>query len=78
MPKCKYCGEPISWKRNKAGKMIPIEEACVNIVGDNTANTYYLTEKGDVIRGRIVGDANEEGYIMAYQYHYISSPECNK
>jgi hypothetical protein len=78
MPKCQFCGKQINWIKTNTGKSTPVELEPINVVENKNGDTVIVTDKGQVIRGNIVGDANEEGYYIGYESHIVKSPYCKK
>ncbi len=78
MAKCQVCGKQINWIITHAGKLTPVELEPVNVVENHDGDTVIITDNGKVIRGYLVGDANEQGYYMGYESHITKYPSCKR
>jgi hypothetical protein len=57
MATCKYCGLQIEFAATRMGRPLPVEGEATVVPG--MEGIMVLTEHGDVVRGRQVGEAYE-------------------
>lgn len=67
MAQCKFCNSSIDWITT-AGRKIPVDNT-VNILPAKHGTTTGITSTGHIVKGFIVGDAHEGGYLMCYIKH---------
>ena len=73
MAKCKDCGQPILWMENE-GRKIPVDPVEVGFVEDQNGIRAIAISDMETVKGRVVGDASEEGYELAHLYHCDTCP----
>lgn len=78
MPKCQFCNNEILWKKTRFGKMIPVEIASFNVLPSDEEEIIILNDYGEIVKGKIVGDANEQGYYVGHELHYLKDSYCKR
>lgn len=72
MGKCKSCGAAIKWIRMKSGRTMPVDEKAVKYIPDGYS--HIVTEKGEVVTGRISEYGTKTGYIS----HFATCPNAKQ
>lgn len=75
MATCKLCRATIGWARTNNGKMMPVDIAESPFIPDGYGPDFALLMDGVFIRGRMVTDSCEDGYVLAYASHFGTCPE---
>jgi len=78
MAKCKSCGAEIVWVRTETGRAMPLDPGEVALIESSQGSVLAVTASGKVIRGDIVGNSCEDGYILARISHFATCPQADQ
>lgn len=74
MATCSRCRAVIGWARTQNGKNMPVDVAETPFIADGYGPDYALLMDGTFVRGRLVADSSEDGYVLAYASHFGTCP----
>ena len=75
---CRSCGAEIVWMRTENGKAMPLDPGEIALVESPHGSVLAVAANGKVIRGDVVGDSYEYGYILARISHFATCPQANQ
>lgn len=78
MSKCSSCGAEITWGKTASEKSIPLDPESLNVHPDPQGDVVIITDDGRYIRGKSVGDANEDGYEVGRVSHFSTCPNADQ
>lgn len=67
MSRCRTCSQEIYWVKI-GDRNTPVDHS-FNLLPDNAGSEVGVDAIGRVRKGNIVGDSNEDGYVLTYQIH---------
>ena len=72
MSTCRSCGAEIVWTRTENSKSMPLDPGELPLMVNPQGSVLAVTASGKVIRGNVVSDSCEDGYILTRISHFAT------